>query len=374
MTRGRAFDVGLVGLLLAATQTEAQLGPYDERLRLSVVCVALVVPLCWRRTRPAVAGVIVAAVFAVGQAATGDLTEMASGTLPLLIASYGSGAFLPTRSAVAVGAVMLATAELSVVTDPSPSSFVYAALMVAAAWGVGRVTAGRQGRVDDLEQQTMLLQQEQDTLARRAVEDERARIARELHDVVAHGVSVMVVQAGAAEGVVSTDPAAAAGALRDIQAAGRQALVELRRMLDLLKSDGGPEADVLAPQPGLDDIPALVEAARAAGLQVDVAIDPLPALPPALALSAYRIVQESLTNAIKHAGPAPVLVRVRNVAGALEIGICDQGRGTTTTAAGGHGLAGMRERVALFGGSLDVTTSPGKGFAVTALLPLGRSA
>lgn len=374
MTRSRAFDLALVGLLLTASQAEAWLGPYDRRPLLSAISLALVVPLWWRRRRPVVANLVVAGVFAAGQATTGDLTEMATGTLPLLIASYAAGAFLPARAAVAVGATVLAAAELSVLPDPSPSSFGYAALVVAAAWAVGRLMAGRQGRVFDLEQQTVRLQQEQEALAQRALADERARIARELHDVVAHGVSVMVVQAGAAEGVVTTDPAAAASALRDIQGAGRQALVELRRMLDLLRSDGETEPDVLRPQPGLDDIPALVEAARAAGLQVEVAMDPLPTLPPALALSVFRIVQESLTNAIKHAGPAPVLVMVRHIAGAVEIGVCDRGRGTTTTAGRGHGLAGMRERVALFDGSLDVTTAPGKGFAVTALLPIGRTA
>lgn len=374
MGRARVFDLALVGLLLVISQAEAWFGPYDGRVLLSVVCLGLVVPLWWRRRRPVASNLAVAGVFAAGQAATGDLTEMATGTLPLLMASYAAGAFLPTRAALGVGTVILSAAELSALPDPSPSSFVYAALVVAAAWGVGRVVDSRHGRVLVLEQQTQQLKDEQDALAQLALVDERARIARELHDVVAHGVSVIVVQAGAAEGVVVTDPVAAASALRDIQSAGRQALVELRRMLDLLRSDGDTETEVLAPQPGLHDIPALVEAARSAGLQVDVAMEPLPAVPPALALSVFRIVQESLTNAIKHAGPAAVVVRVRHVAGALEVRVRDHGRGTAAPAAGGHGLAGMRERVALFDGTLDITTTPGEGFTVTAVLPVGRTA
>lgn len=370
MTRRRAFDIALVLLLGAAVQAEAWLGPYDDRLLLSALGTLLVLPLVWRRTAPLAAGLATVAAFAAGQALTGDLTEMASGTLPLLIATYALAAFLPLRPAVLAGAAALGAALLSVVPDPSPSSFGYAGLVVGTAWAVGRVVAERHAEVGDLEAETGLLRLERE----QAVAHERARIARELHDVVAHSVSVMVVQAGAAEGVVRRDPEAVAAALRDVQDVGRQALVELRRMLDLLRDDAGSGTS-LSPQPGVADLDGLVSSARSAGLDVALSVEDVPAdLPPAIGLTAYRIVQEALTNALKHAGSAPVQVCLSRTGAGLQVAVRDSGRGAAGTTGSGHGLIGMRERVALFGGSLEVDTAPGAGFAVTAQLPVGGSA
>jgi signal transduction histidine kinase len=365
VTRRRSFDVALAAVLGAAAQAEAWLGPYEGRPLLSALCLAQVLPLVVRRRTPLAACLATVGLFALGQAVTGDLTEMASGTLPLLVAAYTLGAYLPLRRAVPAGAAAVAAALLSVVPDPSPSSFAYAALVVSVAWGVGRVVAARHSQVDDLSAQAEQLRRQQ----AEAVASERARIARELHDVVAHGVSVMVVQAGAAEGVLRSDPDAAAAALGDIRSTGQQALVELRRMLDLLRSEEADDGG-LAPQPGLADVERLVASARSAGLDVTLEVDDdAPQLPPALSLTAYRVVQESLTNALKHAGPAPVHVRVARSGPGVEVAVTDGGRGASSTVGTGHGLIGMRERVALFGGTLDVRTAPGQGFAVRALLP-----
>lgn len=201
-----------------------------------------------------------------------------------------------------------------------------------------------------------------------AVVEERARIARELHDVVAHAMSVMVVQAGAARRVLDDDPGAAKAAIGRIESTGRDGLAEMRRLIGILKSDGA-DAD-RAPQPGLGQIDALLETVRGAGVPVEAATEGAPRqLPSGLDLVAYRIVQEALTNVMKHAGPASARVLLRWGDAALDLEVADDGRGPFVSAEGGLGLLGMRERVALYGGSIDTGPRPGGGFAVRAHLP-----
>jgi signal transduction histidine kinase len=216
-----------------------------------------------------------------------------------------------------------------------------------------------------------LAQRERDVAARQAVADERARIARELHDVVAHSVSVMVVQAQAGPRLIA-DPEGARGAFRAIEQSGREALVELRRLLGVLRATG-PAAD--APQPGLGSLQSLVDQVREAGLRVDLRVEGDPVqLPAGVDLSAYRIVQEALTNTIKHAGAAEAEVLVRYGAGALDLEIVDNGSGPAANGHQGHGLIGIRERVALFGGEMQAGARDGHGYAVRARLPYGPGA
>jgi signal transduction histidine kinase len=200
---------------------------------------------------------------------------------------------------------------------------------------------------------------------------ERARIARELHDVIAHGVSVMVVQADAARHGAAADDPDTLAALAAIERTGRESLRELRRLLGLLRSDD--EDASLAPQPGVGDLPALVESVRAAGLPVDLRVDgDLPALAPGPDLAAYRIVQEALTNALRHAGPARATVRVTYAARALRLEIADTGNsnGSHRSSPGaGHGLIAMRERARLYGGTFAAGRRE-TGFVVTATLPV----
>jgi signal transduction histidine kinase len=208
-------------------------------------------------------------------------------------------------------------------------------------------------------------------LAREAVAEERARIAREMHDSVAHSVSVMVLQAGAAEQVLAVSPDRARESLQTIQDIGREAIVELRRMLGLLRD---PVEDAsLAPQPSVGRLDTLFGQVRAAGLPVELTIEGQPRrLPPGVDRSAYRIVQEGLTNALKHAGPAHASVTLRYGDRALELEVLDDGRGATDANGGGFGLIGMRERAALYGGELDAGARPGGGYALRARLPLER--
>jgi signal transduction histidine kinase len=207
--------------------------------------------------------------------------------------------------------------------------------------------------------------------AERAVAEERARLARELHDVVSHNLSVVILQAAGAQAAGSPD----AGTLEKIERSGRQALVEMRRLLGVLRQPGDqPESPGLSPQPGIADLAPLAEGVRAAGLPVELVINGDPArLPTVVDISAYRIVQEALTNVLKHAGKASAQATVSCGAGEVVIKVTDDGTGPPAGGQpdGGHGLAGMRERVALFGGELAAGPQPEGGFAVRARLPIG---
>jgi signal transduction histidine kinase len=225
---------------------------------------------------------------------------------------------------------------------------------------LGRMTFNRRRRIVS----------EREVATREAVAAERAAIARELHDVVAHHMSVMVVQAGAARAVSGSDPAAAAEALRQIEASGRTGLAEMRRLLEVLKAE--EDGDGKAPQPGLARIDELLDAMRASGLPVEAVVEGTPRpLSHGVDLSADRIVQEGLTNALRHAGGASARVLVRYEPDALELEIADDGSGPRDDpeASGGHGLIGMRERVHLFGGELEAGPRRGGGFLVRARLP-----
>jgi signal transduction histidine kinase len=223
--------------------------------------------------------------------------------------------------------------------------------------------------VGDRERRAQLAERERDVAAREAVVEERARIARELHDAIAHNVSMMVVQAGAERRVIDQEHGSTKEVLETIERIGRDALTEMRRLVGMLRSN---RADELAPQPGLSHLPTLLAQVAEAGLPVELEIEGEPRqLPVGIELSAYRIVQEALTNALKHAGEAHAIVRVRYGADSLELEIVDDGPGgQTPVTSGGHGLAGMRERVALYGGRLDAGRRPSGGFAVRVLLPV----
>jgi signal transduction histidine kinase len=222
--------------------------------------------------------------------------------------------------------------------------------------------------VGDRDTRARLAERERDVAAREAVVEERARIARELHDAVAHSVSMMVIQAGAERRVV--EDGSTREVLQTIEQIGRGALTEMRRLVGMLRADSssGP----LAPQPTLADLPTLMTQVREAGLPVEFCVDgERRELPVGIELSAYRIVQEALTNALKHAGRAHASVSVRYGPDSLELEIADDGAGVPADVpGGGHGLAGIRERVSLYGGKFDASARLGGGFAVRVLLPL----
>lgn len=294
--------------------------------------------------------------------------------LAVMLATGVLGAHIDTRRGLLAGAALVIGAIVLVVTLDASGDWTNLLSTIPAAgfaWLVGYAYRANADRTNELRERAERLERERDAEARAAVAEERARIAREMHDVVAHSLSVMVVQAEAAEAMLDVDPERARRPLSAVQDTGRSALGELRRMLGVLRERDEAGAP-LAPQPGLDGLDELVESIRAAGLLVSVRIDGEPRpLPPGVDLSAYRIVQEGLTNALKHAGPARAEVLVRYGDRELELRISDDGRGHDPSSnGGGHGLVGMRERVALYGGELEAGPRHGGGYRLRARLPL----
>jgi signal transduction histidine kinase len=269
-----------------------------------------------------------------------------------------------TRTAIGAVALMSATTLIRDLDDSQLGGWFDVLLdqiFNAMAIGAALVVRRRQHQVDHVAGTVA-------ELADDAARDERTRIARELHDVIAHGMSVMVVQADAARHG-TTDPEAAA-ALRAIEDTGRESLREMRRLVGLLR-DGDGESDDLCPQPGLADLPSLVQSVHRAGLSVDLCTEgEAPALAPGVDLAAYRIVQEALTNTMRHAGPARATVRLTYERHGVELEITDSGRGNgRAPSTGGRGLVGMRERAQLYGGRVDA--GPGeRGYVVRAWLPI----
>jgi signal transduction histidine kinase len=278
-------------------------------------------------------------------------------TPALAWATYGVSLLRPRRDALRIGAAALLVAGAGSAVRGQPLNSAFSELVVlTGAWIVGDSVRTRREQLKEKEQQ--------------AVAAERARIARELHDLVTHNVSVMVVQAGAAGEVFDEHPQQARAALAAIEERGRRALSELRRLLDVVAEEEDLAYD---PQPGLRRLDELVASVRATGLGVDLTVEGSPRLlSPALELSAFRIVQEALTNVLKHARATRASVRVRFGTDTLEHEAADDGVGAATTD-GGRGLVGMRERAALFGGEVAAGTRPGGGFTVRARMPLEAS-
>jgi signal transduction histidine kinase len=318
--------------------------------------------LAWRRRAPLIVLIIVAAAVATGSL-LGYWPEF---VLLLWVAVYSAAANAErdrlARVLVPVAVLTSVAISLGERWDRGLNWVeVLSDLVVTlgAPLVLGRMTFNRRRRVV----------RDRELAARDAVAAERAAIARELHDVVAHHMSVMVVQAGAARAVGDFDPAAASDALRQIESSGRTGLAEMRRLLGILKAED--DGDGRTPQPGLADLGELLDAMRATGLAVEAVVEGSSrSLPPGVDLSAYRIVQEALTNALRHAGGASARVLVRYEPNALELEIADDGPGPPDGApTRGHGLIGMRERAQLFGGAFEAGPRPGGGFLVRARLP-----
>jgi signal transduction histidine kinase len=291
-----------------------------------------------------------------------------------LLAVYTVAAHTPRRLAFTAAAVATVGIAVTLSVDWSQTDLETATnlyLTFATAWLLGFTARGRWERTAELEERAANLERTRAAEARQAVVEERNRIAREMHDVLAHAVSMMVVQAEAGPVVVEKDPARAVQAFDAISATGKQALTELRRLLGVLRED---DARPLAPQPGLDQLPDLADQVRRAGVDVELAGTGTPrGLPPAVDLAVYRIVQEALTNVVKHAGPARVTVRLEPTAEGLRVEVADDGPGCLTPGAG-RGLLGMRERAASVGGTVTAGSGRDGGWVVTAELPLSAVA
>jgi signal transduction histidine kinase len=284
----------------------------------------------------------------------------------LLLAVYSGAAHTSGRRTLIAGGMTVGL-YLTIIASSggvTADNVIFSSLLLGCPWAAGR--AVRQRRLNDRE-----LEQEK-TRAAAAIVEERARIARELHDVVAHSISVMVLQARGGRRVLDSDPADARDAFGVIEWTGQQALDEMRRLVGMLRS--GDEPLPLAPQPSVKELGTLVEQVGAAGLPVQLAIEGEPRdLPPGVDLSAFRIVQEALTNTLRHAGPAHARVVLRYRTDELEIEISDDGPGTGEGPGPGYGLVGMRERVSVYGGELQAGSRPGGGYALRVRLPLGSA-
>ena len=268
-------------------------------------------------------------------------------------------------------AIVVGSSAILMYNDPGQGvgNFVVTAMLFAIGWLVGYALRERTEQTEAAEARAAQAERDRDAAARVAVAEERGRIARELHDVVAHAVSVMVLQVGAVRHRMPQTDVESREALRSVEEAGRTALAEMRRLLGAMRRDG--EEPELVPHPGLASLDRLLDDIRAAGLDVRVQIRGEPVdLPPGLDLSAYRIVQEALTNTLKHAHAHQAEVDVRYAAGDLQVEVRDDGRGPAEDDGLGHGLVGIGERVKIFGGDLSTGRSPDGGFTLRARLPL----
>jgi signal transduction histidine kinase len=374
----RAIDVALALLLAGASLVELFFvanaesswggrGPLQAALALGAT-----LPLAWRRDHP----VLVASAINMSTGALVLLAAPHQGAfepfVAVIVAAYSLGAH--TRGRLAVPALLLQFAiglpwSIAAAAKGEGTGNVLPSIVwIVGAWIIGRIILGRRLRTHELELLTHELEAQRELQANAAVAVERARIARELHDVIAHNVSMMVVQAGAAARVLEGDQPHVRRALEAVEVTGRETVDEMRRLIGVVRSDDGL---ALAPQPTLSDLERLVAQVREAGLAVDLRIEgSRVALPPGIDLSAYRIVQEALTNALKHAGEASATVVVRYGRESVELEVSDDGDGSGTGGGTGHGLIGMRERVALWGGELEAGRRAGGGFAVRARLPV----
>lgn len=372
--------LALVMLLMALFNLESQDSENAQDLTirflsdLPLVAYAVVgvgcAALYWRRRQPLVVlGVtLVATILWVAFEYSEDPL------IALLVALYSVGRYATEDrwSYAGLGISLIAIGIIELI-DSAPAPDIATTVVVASLpWYVGRRIRIRIEYLTVLRERAAYLEREQTAEAERAVAEERSRIARELHDVVAHRVSLMTVQAGAAKTVAADDPSGAEQAMKAVEEEGREALGELRHLLGVLR----PEADVneVGPMPGVADVPRLVDHLQHAGLEVVLTTSGVPAdLPVRVDLSAYRIVQEALTNVLKHAGPdTQTEVRLSGNNQGITIEVLDRGSGDTILPGSGQGIVGMRERAELLGGTLEAGPRPGGGFGVVAHLPVGE--
>ncbi|CAM3156314.1 Histidine kinase domain-containing protein [Stackebrandtia soli] len=341
------------------------------------------IPIVIRRVHLWFAVVLTAALQVAG---TLDNAAWVSLNYSIFVLAYTVAAYLSIRQALAGSAVIWGTLTVLIVTVipeqqlgmSATSALIFNYISASILFGIGRAVYNRRRTLVELQDRAHLAEENQAAMAAQAVADERRRIARELHDVVAHHVAVMGVLATGARRVLAKDPAKADETLQTIEQTGRATLREMRRLLDVLRTSEEEPEDELTPQPGLDAVHSLVAQIRDTGLPVSLIVDGMPyPLDPGIALTVYRIIQEGLTNTLKHAGQARATVHIRYESDRIELDVGDNGGGPRVDGGGtgrvGHGLVGMRERVALYGGTLRTGPRPGGGFRVHTVIPIEAS-
>ena len=364
-----AVGLGLAGVVLGQDQLDGPQGPlwFDV-----LATVAIVGPLFLRRRFPL--GAPVAVGVAVVLASFVDERLVAYLFVPFLAgcAAVFLLGLLPERGQAVAGLVLaIGVTAFATYRDPigNLDGFIATSVIFGVVWTIAFALSRKFEEADEARDRAARAEREREERARAAVGEERARIARELHDVVGHSVSVMTVQASAVRRLLRPEQEREREALLVVEQTGREALAEMRRMVGVLRRP--EEAPTLAPQPSLEHVDKLVEQAREAGLPVELRIEGEPlSLPAGVDLTAYRLVQEGLTNALKHARAERAHVLVRYGAGDIEVTVSDDGRGAGSDDGGGHGLVGMRERVAVYGGALEAGPLPDGGYRLRARLPV----
>jgi signal transduction histidine kinase len=362
-----------VALLVAAYIEIGLASDLDHRATAAVFAPLIILPLSWRRSHPLPAALTSAGAFLVqgllGVPSNGQVVT----TIAMIMAGFAVGRHASTVQArIGFAALLVLAIVNELAVGAAAGDYVFVAALITASWLAGAALAARARQTDTLAGRAALAEAAAEDRAQEAVELERRRIARELHDVVAHAITVMVLQAAAAEAVVRTDPERAEEPMRTIQEVGRSALIDMKHLLGVLRASD--QEDPLAPQPDLTDLDALVAQLGAAGLPVSLETEGnLETCPAAVGTSAYRVVREALTNTLRHAGPTRAQVRVEREDAALRIEVLDDG-GVTNGGDPGFGLMGMRERVAAFGGEFSAGERPEGGFAVRASFPIAQAA
>jgi signal transduction histidine kinase len=328
--------------------------------------------LAWRRSRPLVVLAVVMGGTVVLSLAFGG-SETSTAVFITVVAVYSAAAYASDVELAVAVALIVAGIAVHDSHDPQIRSFsdaIWSTLMLGLSFLVGLGMRARQAQTHALEEQAAVLRKQQEVAGIEAAAEERGRIARELHDIISHSLGVVVLQAGAAEQMLERDPARVREALKAIRSTGLAAIVEMSTLLGLVRGDS---VDSRQPQPSLSDLDALIATTRDAGLKVDLAIEgSRRALPAAVELSAFRIVQEGLTNALKHAGAVPTHVIVSYGSAELAVEVTDEGGSASSVPGSGRGLAGIRERVAVFGGRLQAGPRADGGWTVRAAFPIGR--
>jgi len=371
----RALDVALTTAVVTASVTESLIadGVTGPRGVTAAVSCAMGLLLLWRRSHPVAMTLLLIALAVPASAFLIDPSELISTFLPLLILGYSVAAYAKPEAARLVIVVLLAgVVAVGLLDDSHEAGNVYfPAVLVLLCWVGGRTVRTRASAAAELHEAAALAGERREREAEEAVAEERRRIAREMHDVVAHSISVMVVQAGGARRILASDPERAEEAAARIRAAGTDALSEMDILLGVLET--APDG---AAAPTLDGIGALVGRAGAAGLPVTLEVSgEQRSLSPGAELAIYRVVQEALTNAMKHAGSATTVVRLEWGEEALALSVADHGDGgpSPQLPGAGHGLMGMQERLRVYGGEITTGPRPGGGWEVAARLPLARA-
>ncbi len=368
----RVWDV-LIALALAGSTAAELVGMDHTSAAMWIGALLLTGSVLGRRTQPLAAVAIWLAGVALMVAFHASPSDLSTPFLTLFILPFSTAQRLDLRPAVAVLAMLWVGVVLVYLGDDHRmwGDIFFPGMFATGFWAAGRLVRSRTRLTAELHEAAVQAADHHETELARAAAEERRRIAREMHDVVAHSVSMMVVQAGGARRILDRDPGRAIAAAELIERTGREALTEMRRLLGVFHADDS--AAEYAPQPTLRELEALIERARTAGLPVELTVEgERRELPAGLDLAAYRVVQEALTNVLKHGGGAPAEVEVHYRADAVEVRIADRGNGALNVRLGGsgHGLVGMRERVRMYGGELHADRRRGGGFEVRATLPL----